>query len=119
MTNFAERIPIVDVRFFVTALLIHKETGGNLAAILDDLASVIRDRFKLLRDVRVRTAQGRLTAGILIALPPAMILLMRGVNPDYVNVLFTDPVGLYMLGGAALLQIVGSIFLWKIVNIEV
>jgi len=119
LANFANRVPIVDVRFFVTALLIHKETGGNLAAILDDLASVIRDRFRLLRDVRVRTAQGRLTAGILIALPPAMVLLMRAVNPDYVNVLFTDPIGPYMLGAAALLQIVGSIFLWKIVNIQV
>jgi len=61
LTNLAERVPIVDVRFFVTALLIHKETGGNLAAILDDLSAVIRDRFKLLREVRVRTAQGRLT----------------------------------------------------------
>jgi tight adherence protein B len=119
LTNFAERMPIVDVRFFVTALLIHKETGGNLAAILDDLASVIRERFRLLRDVRVRTAQGRLTAGILIALPPAMILLMRMVNPDYVNVLFTDPMGPYMLGAAALLQIVGSVVLWRIVNIQV
>ena len=119
LTNFAERVPIVDVRFFVTALLIHKETGGNLAAILDDLASVIRDRFKLLRDVRVRTAQGRLTAGILIALPPSMVLIMRGLNPDYVNVLFTDPIGPYMLGAAVLLQIIGSVFLWKIVNIQV
>ena len=119
LTNLAERVPIVDVRFFVTALLIHKETGGNLAAILDDLASVIRDRFRLLREVRVRTAQGRLTAGILIALPPAMILLMRTINPDYVNVLFTDPIGPYMLGGAALLQVVGSIILWKVVNIHV
>jgi tight adherence protein B len=119
LTNLAERVPIVDVRFFVTALLIHKETGGNLAAILDDLAAVIRDRFKLLRDVRVRTAQGRMTAGILIALPPAMILLMRTINPDYVNVLFTDPIGPYMIGAAALLQVVGSFFLWKIVNIHV
>jgi len=119
LTNLAERVPIVDVRFFVTALLIHKETGGNLAAILDDLSSVIRDRFKLLRDVRVRTAQGRLTAGILIALPPSMILLMRTINPDYVNVLFTDPMGPYMLGAAALLQILGSIVLWKVVNIQV
>jgi len=119
LTNLAERVPIVDVRFFVTALLIHKETGGNLAAILDDLSSVIRDRFKLLRDVRVRTAQGRLTAGILIALPPAMVLLMRTVNPDYVNVLFTDPMGHFMLGGAAALQLVGSFVLWRVVNIQV
>ena len=119
LTNFAERVPIVDVRFFVTALLIHKETGGNLAAILDDLASVIRDRFRLLRDVRVRTAQGRLTAGILIALPPSMILIMRALNPEYVNVLFTDPIGPYLLGAAVFLQLVGSAFLWKIVNIQV
>jgi len=119
LTNFAERVPIVDVRFFVTALLIHKETGGNLAAILDDLASVIRDRFRLLRDVKTRTAQGRLTAGILMALPPAFVVLMRTVNPDYVTPLFTDVLGRYMLGGAILLQIVGSIVLWKIVNIKV
>jgi len=119
LTNLAERVPIVDVRFFVTALLIHKETGGNLAALLDDLSAVIRDRFRLLRDVRVRTAQGRLTAGILIALPPAMILLLRTVNPDYVNLLFTDPIGPYLLGAAALLQVVGSVVLWKVVNIQV
>jgi tight adherence protein B len=119
LTNFAERVPIVDVRFFVTALLIHKETGGNLAAILDDLASVIRERFRLLRDVRVRTAQGRLTAGILIALPPAFVVIMRGMNPDYVTPLFTDVIGRYMLAGAILLQIVGSIVLWRIVNIKV
>jgi tight adherence protein B len=119
LTNLAERVPIIDVRFFVTALLIHKETGGNLAQILDDLSHVIRERFTLLREVRVRTAQGRLTAVILIALPPAMILLMRVLNPDYVNTLFTDPLGPYMLGGAALLQIIGSAMLWKVVNIQV
>jgi len=119
LTNLAERVPIIDVRFFVTALLIHKETGGNLAQILDDLSHVIRDRFKLLREVRVRTAQGRLTAVILIALPPGMILLMRVLNPDYVNTLFTDPIGPYMLGAAALLQIIGSAMLWKVVNVQV
>jgi len=119
LTNLAERVPIIDVRFFVTALLIHKETGGNLAQILDDLSHVIRDRFKLMREVRVRTAQGRLTAVILIALPPGMIMLMRVLNPEYVNTLFTDPIGPYMLGGAALLQIIGSAMLWKVVNIQV
>ena len=119
LMNLAERVPIVDVRFFVTAILIHKETGGNLAQILDDLSHVVRDRFRLLREVRVRTAQGRLTAGILIALPPGMVMLMRMLNPDYVNVLFTDPLGPWMLGGAALLQIAGSAMLWKVVNIRV
>ena len=119
LTHLAGRVPIVDVRFFVTALLVHKETGGNLAKILDDLSQVIRDRFKLLGEVRVRTAQGRLTAGILIALPPAMIVILRGLNPEYVNVLFTDPMGRYLLGGAALLQVIGSAVLWKVVHIQV
>jgi tight adherence protein B len=119
LLNLTERVPIVDVRFFVTALLIHKETGGNLTEILDNLAHVIRDRFKLLGDVRVRTAQGRLTAAILIALPIITILMLQGVNPDYVSLLFTDPWGSYMLGGAALMQIIGSALLWKIVSIEV
>jgi len=119
LTNLAGRVPIVDVRFFVTALLVHKETGGNLARILDDLSQVIRDRFKLLGEVRARTAQGRLTAGILIALPPALIVILRGMNPDYVDLLFTDPVGLYLLGGAAILQLIGSAILWKVVHIRV
>lgn len=119
LLNLTERVPIVDVRFFVTALLIHKETGGNLTEILDNLSHVIRDRFRLLGDVRVRTAQGRLTAAILIALPIITILMLQGVNPDYVNLLFTDPWGTYMLIGAALMQIIGAALLWKIVSIEV
>ncbi len=119
LTNLAKRVPIVDVRFFVTALLVHKETGGNLAQILDDLSQVVRDRFKLLGEVRARTAQGRLTAGILIALPPTMILILRGMSPEYINVLFTDPVGPYLLGGAALMQVIGSAVLWKVVNVRV
>src|SRR5262249_45864764 len=76
LLNLAERIPIVDVQFFVTALLIQKETGGNLAEILDGLSRVIRDRFRIYREVRVRTAQGRLTAGILIALPLFMMAIL-------------------------------------------
>ena len=119
LLNLCERIPLLDVRFFVTALLVQKETGGNLAEILDNLSHVIRERFKILGDVRTRTAQGRLTAGILIALPPAMILMLHAVNPSYISPLFTDPKGVYMLGVAAVLQVVGSLILWKIVRIEV
>ena len=77
-----ERIPSIDVRFFVTALLIQKETGGNLAEILDELSRVIRDRFRIYREVRVRTAQGRLTAGILIALPIFMMIVLHDHEPD-------------------------------------
>jgi len=119
LLNLAERVPLVDVRFFVTALLVQKETGGNLAEILDKLAHLVRDRFRILGDVRTKSAQGRMTAAILIALPPGMIFLLRAVNPEYIRPLFEDPWGIYALGIAATLQVVGSLLLWKIVRIEV
>ena len=119
LLNMTERIPSIDVRFFVTALLIQKETGGNLAEILDGLARVIRDRFRIYREVRVRTAQGRLTAGILIALPVAMMLLLMTMNPNYMGVLFHDPRGVLALTIAGIMQIIGSLVIWKIIHIEV
>jgi tight adherence protein B len=119
LLNLTERVPLIDVRFFVTALLIQKETGGNLAEILDGLARVIRDRFRIYREVQVRTAQGRLTAGILIALPIMMLLILSALNPKYVGVLFTDPKGPIVLVTAAVMQIIGSAILWKIIHFEV
>jgi tight adherence protein B len=119
LLNLTERVPLVDVRLLVTALLIQKDTGGNLAEILDELSRVIRERFKIYREVGVKTAQGRLTAGILIAMPIIMIGLLGGVNPDYIRVLFKDPTGQIMLLVAGLMQIAGSLLLWKIVNIQV
>lgn len=119
LLNLAERVPLVDVRFFVTALLIQKDTGGNLAEILDNLARLIRDRFRIYREVGVKTAQGRLTAMILVALPVVMVFVLEVLNPSYVGVLFTDPVGPLVLGGAAAMQVIGSIILWRIVHIEV
>jgi tight adherence protein B len=119
LLNMTERIPSIDVRFFVTALLIQKETGGNLAEILDGLARVIRDRFRIYREVRVRTAQGRLTAGILIALPIFMLFLLLALNPTYMKVLFQDPRGSLILSVAAIMQIIGSLVIWKIIHIEV
>lgn len=119
LLNLAERVPIMDVRFFVTALMVQKDTGGNLAEILSNLSHVIRERFKLRGEVRTRTAQGRLTAAILIAMPPIMMLVLRFMNPDYEGLLFRDPLGPVILGVAAGLQIVGAAILWKIVNIEV
>lgn len=119
LLNLCERVPILDVRFFVTALLVQKETGGNLAEVLDNLSHVIRERFKIMGEVRTKTAQGRLTAAILIALPPAMLILMQSVNPEYIKPLFTDPLGPYILGTAAGLQVIGSLILWKIVRIQI
>ncbi len=119
LLNLSERVPIIDVRFFVTALLIQKETGGNLAEILDGLARVIRDRFRLYREVRVRTAQGRLTAAILIALPIFMAITISVLNPSYMKVLFDDPKGPLIIGTAAGMQVIGSAILWKIIHFEV
>src|SRR5882724_812233 len=119
LLNLTERVPIIDVRFFVTALLIQKETGGNLAEILDGLARVIRDRFRIYREVQVRTAQGRLTAGILIALPIMMGFILSVLNPKYIGVLFTDPLGPIVLVTAAVMQAIGSAILWKIIHFEV
>ena len=119
LANMTARVPLVDVRFFVTALMIQKDTGGNLAELLDELARVIRERFRIHREVQIKTAQGRLTAVILIALPVAMLLFMRVANPGYVNVLFEDPLGIRLLIGAAVMQTIGGAILWKIVQVEV
>lgn len=119
LLNLTERVPLVDVRFFVTALLIQKETGGNLAEILDGLARVIRDRFRIYREVRTKTAQGRLTAIILIALPPFMMFALWILNPHYMAVLFNDAMGPKILATAAIMQLIGSAIIWKIIHIEV
>jgi tight adherence protein B len=119
LLNMAERVPVIDVRFFVTALLVQKETGGNLAELLDELSRLIRERFRIYREVKVRTAQGRLTAAVLIALPFLMLIVMEFLNPDYIKPLWTDPIGPIMLAGAVGLQIIGSLVIWKIVQIKV
>jgi tight adherence protein B len=119
LLNLTERVPLIDVRFFVTSLMIQKETGGNLAEILDGLSRVIRDRFRIHRDVETKTAQGKLTAAILIAIPPIMLVALTAVNPQYMKTLTEDPAGPKILGIAAALQIIGSAILWKIIHIEV
>jgi len=119
LLNLTERVPLVDVRLLVTALLIQRDTGGNLAEILDELSRVIRERFRIYREVGVKTAQGKLTAVILIALPIIMLVAMGALNPGYIRVLFDDPTGQTMLIIAAAMQIFGSMILWKIVHIDV
>lgn len=119
LMNLTERVPLMDVRFFVTALLVQKETGGNLAEILDELSRVIRERFRIYREVRVRTAQGRLTAMVLIAMPPSMMAILGVANPSYMRILFTDPIGPTLLTAAAAMQILGSVIIWRIIHIDV
>jgi tight adherence protein B len=119
LLNLCERIPMVDVRLFVIALLVQKETGGNLAEILDNLAHVIRERFRIAGEVRVRTAQGRLTAAILILLPVAMMIVLKVIDPAYINLLFMDRLGQLMLVMAFFLQVIGGFIVWRIVKIKV
>jgi tight adherence protein B len=119
LTHLADRVPLVDVRFFIAGLLVQKETGGNLAELLDNLSRVIRERFKIQGEVRVRTAQGRLTAAMLISLPPGLLVVLSYMNPAYIQVLFTDPWGTYLLVGGGSLQLLGALIIWKIVSIEV
>jgi tight adherence protein B len=119
LQNLTERVPLIDVQFFVTALLIQKETGGNLVELLENLANVIRDRFRIYRDIRTKSAHGRLTAGILIALPVLMAFGLGIANPSYLPVLYHDPVGPLILWGAAIWQVIGALLLWKIIHIEI
>jgi len=119
LLNLAERVPSVDVSFFVTAVMLQRETGGNLADILDSLSFVIRERFKILRQVKVYTAQGRLTMGLLMALPPGCVVLMMFINRDFIMPLFTDPMGHMLLAAGVLSQIIGYLVIRKVIAIKV
>jgi tight adherence protein B len=118
MKAFALRIPLLDARFFVTAVLTQRESGGNLAEILTNLANVIRERFKVKRQVRVISAHGRITAWILCGLPPTLALCMMITSPEHMMVLVTDPLGHYMIFAAIFMQIAGTLIIRKLVNIE-
>jgi tight adherence protein B len=119
LENLTMRIPLLDVRFFATAVLIQRETGGNLAEILDNLAHVVRERFKILRQVRVYTAHGRLTGYVLLALPAFLSVALMFINPDHMNLLFRERMGQMMLMAAIVMQVFGFLWIKKIVKIEV
>jgi tight adherence protein B len=115
---FAARMPILDARFFVTALLTQRETGGNLAEVLDNLASVIRERFKVKRQVRVISAHGRITGWVLGFLPPAVAAVIFIISPGHMRLLVDDPLGLQMTLTGIGLQIVGVLIIRRIVDVE-
>lgn len=117
--ELAGRIPLIDVRFFVTAVSIQRETGGNLAEILDNLAAVVRERFKILRQVRVHTAHGRMTGYVLLALPAALGMALFFVSPNHMNTLFNEALGRTMLIGAAVMQTIGYVWIRQVIKIEV
>lgn len=116
MTN---RVPNLDLRFFATAVVLQRQTGGDLAEILDKIGYLVRERFKIWGQIQALTGEGRLSGIVLLALPPGLFVVMYYLNPGYSMTLFTDPMGIQMLVGAVVLQIVGALVIRKIVNIKV
>jgi tight adherence protein B len=117
LRGFAERAPSLDARFFVTAVLTQREAGGNLSAVLDSLSGVIRDRFKIKRQAQVVSAHARMTATMLMALPPLIGVGQAIMAPGQVRLLFSDPLGLKLVLGAAALQIVGMLVIRRMVKV--
>lgn len=119
LRSLATRVPLLDARFFTTAVLTQRESGGNLSEVLDGLSKLIRERFRLKRQVRVLSAHGRITGSVLAALPIVLCALMFWIAPEHIGLLFTDPLGVRMLVGAGVLQVIGFIAMRRIVNIEI
>jgi tight adherence protein B len=119
LTSLADRIPNLDLRFFSTAVILQRQTGGDLAEILDKIGYLVRERFKIWGQVQALTGEGRLSGIVLLALPPVLFLAVYRLNPDYVMMLFTDPMGKQMLAGAIVMQVLGAVVIRKIINIKV
>jgi len=119
LINMSVRVPLLDVKFFSTAVLIQRDTGGNLAEILDNLAHVVRERFKILRQVRVHTAHGRFTGYVLLALPAALAVALMFINPEHMSLLFRERVGQMLVTAVLVMQTVGYLWIRKIIKIEV
>ncbi|MGH9386709.1 MAG: type II secretion system F family protein [Vicinamibacterales bacterium] len=118
LRGLARRVPLIDARFFVTAVLTQREAGGNLAEVLDNLSAVIRERFKIKRQLRVITAHGRLTGLVLALLPPVLGAYLIARTPAHFGILITDPAGIRMVVIAAVLQLVGALMIYKITRVE-
>lgn len=119
LQNMTERVDCVDVRFFVTSVMVQRETGGNLAEIIDSLAGLIRQRFELQLKVRALSAEGRFSAMILLGLPIVMGLLLYKLNPGYMGLLFSDPIGQNLTTGGSVMMVLGAIVMKRMVNIKV
>jgi tight adherence protein B len=119
LIRLTTRVPSMDLKYFVIAVLIQRETGGNLAELLDNIASIIRARLKLLGTIRVLSAEGRLSAWILSLLPFGAALVIQLVNPGFLRVLWTDPAGLKVVGGALFMMGMGILVMRRIIRIRV
>lgn len=119
LQGLCERIPTLDVRFFVTSVVLQRQTGGDLAEILDKIGHLVRERFKIWGQIQALTGEGRLSGIVLLALPPVLFVVMWRLNPGYVMVLFDDPMGNQMLAVGLVMQFLGAIVIKKIINIKV
>ena len=119
LMRLADRVPIDDLRYFVIAVMIQRESGGNLAELLDNIAGIVRARLKLLGEVRTLSAEGKLSAWILGLLPFCVGALINILNPKFLQVLWTDPVGLKMVGAALLMMALGVLWMRRIIRIRV
>lgn len=119
LKEMAQRVGLMDVRFFVTAVLIQRQTGGDLAEVLDNISGVIRDRIKLFGSVKALTAEGRLSGYVLLALPVVVFVVELIINPNYADVMINEEIGQYALIGAGISQLLGLAMIQKIVNIKV
>lgn len=119
LDDMVDRVPNLDLRFFVTAVILQRQTGGDLAEILDKIGHLVRERFKIFGQVQALTGEGRLSGIVLLALPPVLFVVMWRLNADYVSLLFSDPLGNQMLAGAVVMQLIGAMVIKKIVSIKV
>ena len=117
--NLADRIPLTDLRYLVIAVVIQRESGGNLAEILGNISHIIRERLKLIAQVRVLSAEGRMSAWVLGLLPFAVVIIMSILNPRYISLLWAEPAGIQLLWYAAGMILVGVIWLRKLIHIRV
>jgi tight adherence protein B len=119
LQEMADRVPNLDLRFFVTAVILQRQTGGDLAEILDKIGALVRERFQIYGLVQALTGEGRLSGTVLLALPPVLGIVVYRLNPGYIMMLFDDPLGQKMLAAAVVMQILGAFVIRKIVNIKV
>ena len=118
LENLCERVPSQDLRFFTIAIMVQKETGGNIAEILDNISHLIRERVQFKRHVEALTAEGKVSAVVLLALPLVMFAYVFTVNYDYVSLLWLEEKGRYLLAGGIIAQIVGALIIRKIIDVE-
>ncbi|HEX4949696.1 MAG TPA: type II secretion system F family protein [Blastocatellia bacterium] len=119
LENLAERVPIMDLKLCVTAILIQREVGGNLSEVLANISHTIRERFRIQGEIRVKTAQARLSGYIVSALPFILFFWINAANPKYLQSLYDHPMGMYILGAGVVMQIIGWLIIRRIVRIEI